>query len=726
MKRLVLIDGNALLHRAYHATPPLTTSKGELVNAVYGFTSMLLKVLDELKPDYLAVAWDVKAPTFRHGQYEAYKAKRKAMDDGLASQFKRTHEILDAFNIPQFKLPGFEADDLVGTLARQAAKAEKALEIIIVTGDRDIMQLIDKRIKVFMPKRTLADVGMYGEEEFVARYGFDPENLVDYKGLAGDPSDNIPGVPGIGEVTATKLIHKYGSIEKVYKHLDEQPERLRKLLEEGKENALMSKKLATLDTTAPIKLNLKACQVHDFDREKVRELFQELEFRSLISRIPRISEEKRENTINDKRLTITQSTTDLDHAVEPVLQKMSETGVLVDLQFLEKLGQDLHKRLNDIEKEIYSLVGHQFNLNSPKQLAGVLFDELKLPVIKKTKTGRSTDEETLQELKNQHPVISLILEYRKLFKLISTYVDALPKSVGKDGRIHSKFNVEGAATGRITSENPNLQNIPIRGELGGEIRKAFIAPKGKVLLGADYSQIELRIMAHLADDPGLKKAFKEGIDIHAVTASKIFKVPVDQITKEQRAVGKTMNFATLYGQGPHALSRQLGVDYHVARDYIDEYFAQFPKVKAWMKQVLDEAREKGYVETIWGRKRYIPELKAANHSLQAFGERAAINHPVQGTAADMIKKAMVEIDRELTGDRLQGTGKKKDNYNLKPKTCNLILQVHDELVFECDPKDVEEAAKLVKEKMENALKLSVPVVAELKVGPNWGEMKPVK
>lgn len=732
MKRLVLIDGNALLHRAYHATPPLTSPQGELINAVYGFSSMLLKVISDLEPDFLAVAWDLKAPTFRQAHFKEYKAQRKPTDESLSSQYEKVAEVLQAFNIPQFSLPGYEADDLVGALAKQAEKKEKALEIIITTGDRDIMQLIDKRIKIFMPRKTLSDVGMYGEEEFAARFGFAPKNLVDYKALAGDQSDNIPGVTGIGEVTATKLIQKYGSLEKIYQDLKKLPEKLQQLLKEGKEAAKMSKQLATLETEIPIKLDLLACRVHDFDREKVIKLFGELGFRSLIGRIPGAAHLRGGVCPPAGGAHLGGVTGELDLEVTPILQRMSDVGILLDLKFLKQFGAELKAKLLKIEQDIYSKIGHELNLNSPRQLSVVLFDELNLPVVKKTKTGRSTDEDTLRELTSAHPAIPLILEYRQLFKLISTYLDALPKYVGKDGRVHSTFNVEGAATGRLSSQDPNLQNIPIKGQLGGEVRRAFIAPKGKILLGTDYSQIELRIMAHLADDPGLKKAFLEGLDIHAATAAKIFDVPLDKVTKEQRMVGKTMNFATLYGQGAHALSRQLGVKYEVARQYIEEYFAEFPKIKVWMEKVLREAREKGYAQTLWGRKRYLPELKATNRMIQAFGERAAVNHPVQGTAADMIKKAMVEIDKELVGSQFMVHSKKKNDERTNELTnnCQLILQVHDELLFECDGSasspQVQKVAKMVKGKMENALKLFVPVLVDLKVGQNWGEMKPIK
>lgn len=710
MKRLVLIDGNALLHRAYHATPPLTTSKGELINAVFGFTNLLLKGISELKPDYIAVAWDMKAPTFRHGQYEKYKANRGPSDDGLAVQYDRVHELVQSFSIPEFKLPGFEADDLVGTLARLAEK-QKSLEIIIITGDRDIMQLINKKIKVLMPRKTLTDVGLYGEEEFQARFGFDPIHMIDYKALAGDASDNIPGVPGIGDVTATKLLQKYTTVENVYKHLDELPERMRGLLEAGKESSELSKKLATIETNIPIKLDLDACRVHEFDREKVKTLFEELEFRSLLNRIPGLEKQNEIAASTTSPRNDNKKTIDLDQAVVPVLEKMSHTGVYIDCDFLEKLGVDLKAKLANLEQQIYSLIGHQVNINSPKQLADVLFDELNLPVVKKTKTGRSTDEETLRELTGAHDVIPCILEYRQLYKLVSTYIDTLPKYVKEDGRVHSTFNVEGAATGRLSSKDPNLQNIPIKGETGGEIRKAFQAEKGKILAGADYSQIELRIMAHLSNDPGLKKAFEQNLDIHALTAARIFKIPIEEVTKHQRMVGKTMNFATLYGQGARALSKQLDVPYATAKEYIDEYFAEFPNVQNWKTKTLEKAYEDGYVETIWGRKRYIPELKVANKMLRAFGERAAVNHPIQGTNADMIKKAMVEIDKELV---------------TRNSSARLILQIHDELLFECDPKDTEELAKIIKDKMEHALELSVPVVVEVKSGQNWGEMSPLK
>lgn len=719
MKRLVLVDGNALLHRAYHATPPFTLSSGELINAVFGFTNMLLKSLNDLKPDYIAIAWDKAAPTFRHVAYTQYKATRGPSDQSLHNQYERVHEVVDVLNIPEFGVEGYEADDLIGTLAKQGAK-EKDLEVIIITGDRDILQVIEPKIKVLMPKKTLTDVGLYGEEEFREKYGFEPIQMIDFKGLAGDASDNIPGVPGIGGVTATKLIQQFGSVENIYKpeNLGTLPERTQKLLAEGAESAIMSKSLATIELNSPIKLDLEKCTMHDYDRPAAIKLFEKLEFKSMINRLPgggsfEQLDQEIEQAIAEIKTEVkneqSKQTTELDTTVDPVLKKMSEHGVLLDMKFMEKLAKELHQKLDKLEKDIYHHVGHEFNLNSPKQLADVLFDELGLPVIRKTKTGRSTDEATLNELKPAHPAIPLLLEYRMLFKLCSTYVDSLPKTVDEEGRIHTTFNVEGSATGRISSNNPNLQNIPIRSEIGAQIRKAFITPKGKVILGADYSQVELRIMAHVSGDENLQKAFKDGLDIHAATAAKIFDIPVTDVTKDQRAVGKTMNFATLYGQGPHALSQLLGVEFAKAKEYIDAYFEQFPKVKAWMAKTIQEGNEKGYVETIWGRRRFLPELKSPNRMLKSAGERQAINHPIQGTNADMIKKAIIEIDKLLD-----------------PEKGALILQVHDELLLEVHESDLEAIARLVQAKMESAIKLAVPVTVDLKSGPSWGATTPLK
>jgi DNA polymerase I-like protein with 3'-5' exonuclease and polymerase domains/5'-3' exonuclease len=718
MKLLCLVDGNAVLHRAFHATPPLTTSKGELVNAVFGFTSMLLSSIQQLKPDYVAIAWDMKAPTFRHQAYTQYKATRPEMDSALGDQYQRVHQVIDALNIPEFELAGFEADDIIGTLAL-LANEHSDLEVVIITGDRDIMQLIRPRIKVLMPRKSLSDIVLYGDSEFIEKYGFKPIQIIDYKALAGDASDNIPGVPGIGDVTATKLIQQFSTLESIYqpKNLATLPARTQKLLAEGAESAKMSLQLATIDTNVPVKLDLDKCVIHDFDQAKASALFTEIEFKSLIPRLPGFKSSENPDTDNAPEPNTTPDKVqdpkiiELDQSVQKVLSKMTAHGVLIDLPYLQELSVNLNQKLKELQKEIFDSVGHEFNLNSPKQLAEVLFDELNLPVIRKTKTGRSTDEETLLELSPAHPAIKNILEYRTLFKLISTYVDALPKYVDDKSRVHSTFNVEGAATGRLSSTNPNLQNIPVGGELGSEIRRCFVAPSDKIILGADYSQIELRVLAHLTNDPNLINAFTSQIDIHRATAAKIFKIKPEEVTKEQRAIGKTMNFATLYGQGPRALGQQLGIEYKLAKAYIDEYFAEFPSVKAWMSQTLESATKTGYVETVLGRRRYIPELKATNRMLRSAGERAAANHPCQGTSADMIKIAMVNIDQKLSEDPVLKKG------------CQLILQIHDELLFECDPKLQDKAARIIKSEMENALKLKVPVVADLKAGANWADLK---
>lgn len=717
MKLLCLVDGNALLHRAFHATPALTTSRGELINASFGFTSMILSSINSLKPDYLAIAWDMKAPTFRHQAYTQYKATRPEMDSALADQYQRVHQIIDALNIPEFELAGYEADDIIGTLALQALK-NPDLEVVIITGDRDIMQLIRPHLRVLMPRKTLSDVALYDEAEFQNKFHFEPRQLIDYKALAGDASDNIPGVSGIGGVTATKLLQQFSDLETIYqpKNLSTLPERTQKLLAEGAESAKLSQQLATIDTDVPIKLELTKCLVQEYDHAKAKALFEELEFKSLVPRLPGSSNASLQ--IPDQSVSTDPDPVQipeiirLDQAVERVLAKMTAHGVLVDLKLLKQLSRDFNHQLEAIQSQIYHEVGHEFNLNSPKQLAEVLFDELNLPVVRKTKTGRSTDEDTLLDLSPAHPVIKLILSYRSLFKLISTYVDALPKYADSNHRLHSTFKVDGAATGRLSSTNPNLQNIPVGGEVGSEIRRCFIAPPRKIILGADYSQIELRVLAHLTGDPNLTKAFQEGIDIHRATAAKIFKVAPDQVTKQQRAVGKTMNFATLYGQGSHALSRQLGIEYKLAKAYIDEYFAQFPKVKSWIEQTVASATKTGYAETLLGRRRYLPELRSTNRMLRAAGERAAANHPCQGTTADMIKLAMVNIDRRLTEDPVI------------TKNCQLTLQIHDELLFECTPDLRNQAAAIIKQEMEQSLTLKVPVIVELKSGRNWADLQP--
>lgn len=719
MARLVLIDAHSIIHRAYHAIPPLTTTKGELVNAVYGFASTLLKVFAELKPDYVAVAIDLPTPTFRHEKYKEYKATRVETDKALSPQFEKTHAILDAFNIPFFGVEGFEADDLLGTLAQKAD--HRIDEVIIVTGDRDALQLVSDKVKVYMPGRTMADTVIYDKERVKNRFGLEPGQLIDFKALAGDATDNIPGVSGVGEVTATKLLAEFGTLKNLYKNLGKVPEKVRSKLEAGKDDAFLSKQLVTILKNIPIKFDLDKCELGDYDKQKVVEIFKDFEFKSLISRLP-ASSQLREVVLpastskitkngEEKTGKVTVFANDLDEKLRPVLDKMSKTGFLIDTKVLAKLGEKFAKRLIELEAKIYREVGHEFNLNSPKQLAQVLYGELHLTPVKKTKTGLSTDEATLQSLRGAHPVIPLLLEYRELFKLKSTYIDALPKSIDNDGRIHSTFKSDVTATGRLSSQNPNLQNIPIRGEWGTAIRKAFIAPKNHVLLSGDYSQIELRVMAHISGDQGLKKAFDAGLDIHTATASKVFDKPLVKVTSDERRTAKVVNFGLMYGLSAHGLSQQLGIDHAKAVGFIEDYFAEFPRVADYMQNIVRDAQEKGYVETLSGRRRYIPELTASNARIRSAGERMAINTPLQGSAAEIIKEAMIDIDQEFADKKFE---------------TRMILQVHDELVFEVPENELKIVVSSVKDKMENAFKLAVPIVVDLKVGKNWGEMKVYK
>jgi len=798
-KQLVLIDGNALLYRAFHAYPPLTTASGEMVNAVYGFATMLMQVLDRFKPKYIVVTFDKKGPTFRHQEFTQYKAQRKPMDQGLVSQIERTYELVEAFNIPIFAISGFEADDLIGTIARKVT-GERVQEgngtgggvvdeVIIVTGDRDLLQLLDPKVKAFMPGKTFGEGIIIDEKAFTEKYGLEkPMQLVDFKALRGDVSDNIPGVAGIGDVGATKLVTKFGTLENIYAHLYEIDEKTRHKLVESAEMAALSKKLATIDVEVPLQFDLEACETNNYDVEKVANLFEALQFKTLLKRIRGegvgkqeaqgvgkqakvkvdkentsnkedgvrsrdlhamtgkqtqtsmldLTEEKPES-IEDKKNYLREFLKDqpeniveLDVSMVDVLERMREYGVVVDKNVLELLSVDFGKKLETITKEIYESAGNEFNINSPKQLAEVLFDDLKLPVLKHTKTGRSTDEEVLTELAIANPVAEKVLEYRELYKLKSTYVDALPKYITANGRIHSKLHLDVAATGRLSSTDPNLQNIPIKGQWGMAIRKAFVAPEGSVLLAFDYSQIELRILAHLSEDEGMRAIFSEGRDIHSSTAALIFNIAQDQVSKDQRRSAKAINFGLMYGMGPHALSRDLKITYGQAQLFIKAYFDAFPNVKKWIDKILMDGRELGYVETVMGRRRYLPELKSEDKRLKSAGERMAMNMPAQGTQAEMIKVAMVNLDRKIEeaqgeGHRVEGVGGRTDIrvegvMDAGEVEIAMILQVHDELVFEVKESLVEKWKPIVMEEMKNALPLSVPVEVGVSVGKSWGEM----
>jgi DNA polymerase-1 len=753
-KTLVLIDGHALVHRAYHALPPLSTGQGELVNAVFGFTSILLKVLNDLKPDFIAASFDLAGPTFRHKEFEDYKATRVKAPDELYAQINRVKDVLAAFNIPVFEKEGFEADDIIGTLAAQACRNSKFQipnsKIIIVTGDLDTLQLVNSKVNIFTLKKGIKDTVLYDEKAVQERFsGLKPKQMADYKGLKGDPSDNIPGVPGIGEKTAIELLRQYGSIESLYKEAEKQKKypstslgvksnNLFNKLLDFKEQAFFSKYLATIKTDVPLKFNLKDAVAHDFERAKAIKLFKDLGFYSLISRLPgaeeiKIKEEEKnllappgaknqtiflDDSVSEKieqalkQGALSEKLYLLEKKLAPVIAQMQRNGIKIDTAHLKKLGGKLNKRLAELEKKIYQKAEMRFNINSPQQLSEVLFDKLKVKTTGLKKTpGRviSTAAPELLKVKGQHAIVDLILEYRELMKLKTTYIDALPKLVAPDGRLHTTFDQLGTVTGRLSSKNPNLQNIPIKTELGNEIRKAFVADRGYKLLAADYSQIELRVVASLAKDRDMIRVFKEDKDIHTITAAKVFNVEPKDVSQKMRRVAKILNFGVIYGMSIHGFAQASGIEFEKAKGFIKEYFEDFSGVASYIERVKKEAVRNGFVQTIFGRKRFIPEINSSAWNLRAAAERMAINMPIQGTAADLIKMAMVQIADSglLTGD------------------CKLLLQVHDELVFEVAENKAPQIVQKIKEIMENIHVLAVPLKAEIEVGNNWGELEKI-
>lgn len=874
-KTLVLLDGNALIHRAYHALPPLTTKEGELVNAAYGFTMTLLSVLEKFKPEYIAASFDLAGPTFRHEKFVEYKATRVKAPDDLYAQIPRVKEIVSAFNIPIFEKEGYEADDCVGTLARQAEKQN--VETIIVTGDSDILQLVTPRVKVFTLRKGIKDTVLYDEKGVEAKYGFKPVQLPDYKGLAGDASDNIPGVTGIGGKTATTLLQSFGTLENIYAHLGEVKEAVRKKLETDKENAFLSKELGKIDTGAPISLDLSACVSKDFDRKAVTKLFQELGFFSLLKRLPGSEEESRiparsaggknqesrvgekekkikvknittkeelekflgkttpvavyakqsegtlfgvgiegvhiaitkeseanivwnEETkkwlkefledekrkkivydgkalfhifkkedinvrgiafdvmlaayllnsggnmelgylileecgeeevtlpaekllilreVYDKRIDEVSKTQKKDKTLRHVFENiempllsvlfaMEESGILLNTKKFKKLSDGMREALAELEKDIYKFSGKEFNINSPKQLSEILFQDLRIPTtnIKKTKTGISTASAELQKLQ-AYPIVAKIENYRELFKLKTTYLDALPALVDTTSRLHTTFNQAVAATGRLSSSDPNLQNIPARSSWGERIRGAFEAEKGFVFIGADYSQIELRVMAHLSGDKALVEAFQRGEDVHMTTASVVYKVKPEDVTADMRRQAKVFNFGIMYGMGSFGLSQAAQIDQRVAAEFIAAYFKKFSGVAKFIEEMKEGARKNHWVETELGRRRYTPEIESGNVQVARSAERMAINMPIQGLAADIMKLSMLAAE-ELVKE-----------YGTEAK---MVLQVHDELIFEVRESRAPEFAKKVKEVMEDAYPLRVPLIVQVMTGKNWGEI----
>lgn len=790
--RLVLFDAHAIIHRAYHALPDFATKAGEPTGGLYGLSTMLIRAISEFAPDYMAACYDLPGPTFRHKEYKEYKAGRKKLDDDLKAQLKRSRDVFTAFHIPIYDAPGYEADDMLGTIVEQTKKM-KDLEVLIVTGDMDTLQLVSgKRVRVYTLRKGINDTIVYDEEKVRERFGFGPEQVPDYKGLRGDPSDNIIGIAGIGEKTGSTLIQKFGTIEGIYKALKKGKEsfldagikpRIIDLLVEGEEEALFSKMLATIRLDAPIKYKLPEQKWKDsFSADAAVKLFTELEFKTLGGRVKSLfgtEEEKKSETENrklkkrgtDQAFTLgdplllrkaeiglwlidsdktTPSPEDVSeytgetdaakaylviekelkqsgifHVFEqielplvPIIERAQAKGVMIDVPYLAELSGEYHKKLSQAEKEIYMHAGEEFNINSPKQLGVVLFDKLNLTAkgLKKTEGGaRSTRESELEKLRDAHPIISAILVYREYQKLLSTYIDNIPQMVDSESRVHTTFHQDGAATGRFSSTNPGLQNIPVREGLGEVIRDAFIAPKGKILVSFDYSQIEMRVLAMLSGDSGLAEIFRSGSDIHTSVASRVFKIEPDSVTKEMRRKAKVINFGIIYGMGVSALKQNLGSTREEAQEFYDQYFITFPAIALYFENVKKEATKKGYTETLFGRRRMFPNLRSKIPFMKAMAERMAMNAPLQGTAADFIKIAMIRSDEAIHSAKLE-------------KQIELILQVHDELIFEVsdDETILKKAEEIIVKAMTGVAVgtkgESIPLTVDMAKGKRWGSL----
>ena len=847
--KLMILDGNSIINRAFYGIRMLNAPDGTPTNAVYGFLSTFRRVFDLAQPQAVCVAFDVHAPTFRHEQYALYKAQRKPMPEELAVQMPLLKQTLDYMGVRRLELAGWEADDLLGTVARRCEAAGWTCDV--VTGDKDSLQLITDSTHVFNVKTRMGqtDTIEYTPERFREEYGFDPIRMIDLKALMGDSSDNIPGVPGIGEKTAKDLLVRFGTVADIYRDLDALDIKpgVRKKLTEGRESAQLSFDLATIRTDAPIDFALEsAAWDHDYQPE-LYDWFRRLNFTSLSEKwglqpsdparetahalpavdvadstalraleqavtaapyvavlapdgldtltlcdgkacyalswaqlgdgynaflrllfsarvrkaghnikdlmralldeglptdgfvfdtalaaylldatagsydLPRLAQ-----TYLGEELPDVQSVwalqpvlhekmdaqamlplyTDVELPLCPVLARMEQAGFLVDRKALYDFGERLTSSIEQLQQSIWALAGEPFNIQSPKQLGSVLFERLMLPAGKKTKTGWSTNAAVLDKLRGKHPIIEQILDYRTLTKLKSTYADGLLKEISADGRIHTNFQMTVTATGRLSSTEPNLQNIPVRRELGAQIRKMFVASPGKVLVDADYSQIELRLLAHIANDETMIAAFRSGEDIHAVTASQVFGVPLDEVTPLQRSHAKAVNFGIVYGISAFSLAQDIGVFQSEAKAYMDSYFAKYHGVRAYMTRVVEQAKADGYVTTLFGRRRDLPELKSSNFNLRSFGERVALNMPIQGTAADIIKAAMVRVDARMRAEHLQA---------------RLLLQVHDELIVECPAEEAETVKAILTEEMEHVVDYRVPLLVDAKIGASWAE-----
>lgn len=816
-KRIVLLDSHAIIHRAYHALPEFVNSKGEPTGAIYGLATMLFKIITELKPDYIIACYDLPKKTFRHIAYDDYKAGRAKADDALVSQLISSRNFFKALSIPLYECEGFEADDLLGTIVEKLKK-DKEANIIIASGDMDTLQLVDnEKVQVYTLKKGINDTILYNEKKVLERFMFLPKFLPDYKGLRGDPSDNIIGIKGIGEKTATTIINKYGTVEKLYEALKKNVAELKELgltdrvillLKNGEDEALFSKTLATIRRDAPIDFELpKNIWKETVVTDDVAQFFRDVEFKSLQNRFlnvlgnhieevgviqsslssrrltsPERGQTVAQGTLNDSKSPLSEIKVDeellmkakiaywllnseftdpalgdiiyyknsssfdesfakleadiekgnlgyvyreIELPIIPIIKKMEENGIQVDVDYLKKISKEYHKELEKIEKSIWHLAGREFNINSPKQLGEILFDELKIQDIgakkamKKTAGGaRSTKESELEKMKDSHPIIAEILKHRELQKLLSTYIDTIPSYVGDDGRLHARFIQTGTTTGRFSSNNPNLQNMPIKTELGKNIRTAFVAAKGYDLVSFDYSQIELRVAALMSQDSYFVESFKQGRDIHSAVAMKVFKVSENDITPEMRRRAKVINFGILYGMGVNALRQNLNCDRKEAQIFYDNYFAEFPTIAGYLASIKNFAKAHGYTETLFGRKRYFPGINSPIPFIQAMALRMATNAPIQGTAtADIIKIGMKKAE-----DALASAGLSID--------ARMILQVHDELIYEIKSGSKDQAIELIKQALREAIPEqflkgieAVPLEVSVHYGSNWGALK---
>ncbi len=766
---IVLLDAHAILHRGFHAMGGFATRDGRPTGALYGFIMMVLKIYEEIKPDYIAACFDLPKPTFRHTSYDGYKAGRAKTDDSLVEQIKESYKLCEALSIPVYTCEGFEADDLLGTIAEHLKK-EKNTRIIIASGDMDTLQLVDDDKVTVYTMRKATETILYNEKGVIERFGFGPERIPDYKGLAGDPSDNIIGIAGIGDKTATELIKKYGSIEGIYKQLkknrgqlllDGFKERMVKLLEGGEEEALFSKTLATIRRDAPCPYNKpEKYWLDSIDVDKYQEMCDKYEFRSLRGRLQRMrgepaEEEEIEEVNNDmleelrimthllhsemtnaplsdiQNITGKRKVEDIYKVLEEELKKeklwelfesvekplmfrirdMEKNGITLDVGKLKTLSEHLHIEVKKIEKEIYKLAGTEFNISSPKQLGEVLYEKLNLGTkIKKTSTGaKSTNAAELEKIKDESPIVAKILHYREMTKLLSTYIDSLPQYVKDDGRIHAHFIQTGAGTGRFACEDPNLQNLPIKSELGQKVREAFVAARGKVLLSCDYAQVDLRAAAMLSQDKHLVEIFEKNIDVHTGTAARVFGVSEDKVTPDMRRKAKAINFGILYGMGVTALKEGMHVERAEAQEFYDQYKKTFSRLMEYLEEVKAFAWKHGYTQTLLGRRREVPLLKSPLPFLRAQGERIAINAPIQGTSADILKLAMLDANDYLMDNKFAEKAK-------------LVLQIHDELVFEIDKDVAEEVADGLVVALEQVLKKrklsDLPLIVSRTLGKN--------